>query len=36
MIGAEEHEYLFKQIADQLEQKLVAVQSEPTILSEIK
>ena len=36
MRGAEEHEYLFKQIADQLEQKLVAVQSESTSLSVIK
>jgi hypothetical protein len=34
--GAEDHEYLFKQIADQLEQKLVTAQSEPVILSEIK
>jgi hypothetical protein len=36
MRGAEEHEYLFKQIADQLEEKLVAIQSEPTSLSVIK
>jgi hypothetical protein len=34
--GAENHEYLFKQIADQLEQKLVAIQSESTSLSVIK
>ena len=36
MRGAQDHEYLFKQIADQLEQKLVAIQSEPTSLSVIK
>jgi hypothetical protein len=34
--GAESHEYLFKQIADQLEEKLVAVQGEPAMLSETK
>ena len=36
MRDAANHEYLFKQIADQLEQKMVAIESEPTILSEIK
>jgi hypothetical protein len=34
--GAADHEYLFKQIADQLEQKLVAVQTESASLSVIK
>jgi hypothetical protein len=36
MREAANHEYLFKQIADQLEQKMVTLESEPTILSENK